>query len=338
LRAAGGAWSWKLARGMIVARAEDGTPCRVSGTQKDISRIKAVETALLELTGQLDARVQERTAELHARQRELETTIDELRRTQSELIEAEKMASLGRLVAGVAHEVNTPLGVGLTALTFLRDQLARVRAALNRHLQPEQTDALLAPVDDAGTMAESNLVRAANLVKSFKQVAVDQSSSSIRAVGVRGYLEGTLQSLLPALRKAGHRVTIECDAALEMTNRPDALYQVIATLVLNSIQHAYPDGRHGAIRIAVEADAGLLKLTYGDDGVGMDAAVARRVFEPFFTTKRGSGGSGLGLHIVYNLVTQALAGRIQCSTAPGQGVRFDVAFPRLHPQAARQAG
>jgi len=338
LRSRSGNWKWKLGRGMIVARDANGAALRLSGTQRDISSIKKVETALLELTSELDARVQARTLQLEDQQRVLETanaqlslTIQALQQTQGELIEAEKMASLGRLVAGVAHEVNTPLGVGVTALSYLRDQIAPVRAALSASLPKSRVDELLQPIDSASAMAENNLFRAAGLISNFKQVAVDQSTSSIRRVRVRDYLERTLQSLMPAFRKTAHKVEIDCDAALEIVSRPDALHQITVNLLMNSLNHAFDDGRVGHIRMIIAADGNTLKMRYQDDGCGMQAEVARRVFEPFFTTKRNAGGTGLGMHIVYNLVTQALAGRIELDTAPGSGVRIDIGFPIRHP-------
>ena len=257
--------------------------------------------------------------------RELEERVAELHRTQAELIETEKMASLGRLVAGVAHEVNTPLGIGVTAISFLRGQLAEVRRALS----PAQAEQLLAPVEAAATMAEVNLHRAANLVKTFKQVAVDQSTSQIRSVAVRDYLEGTLLSLHPLLRKGGHRVLLQCAAGTTLTSRPDALHQIIVNLVTNSLAHAYPDGRPGTLTITV-VDAGpRLRIRYEDDGVGMDVQVASHMFEPFYTTRRDQGGTGLGMHIVFNLVTQALGGRINWETRPGAGVHFDIDIPKV---------
>jgi signal transduction histidine kinase len=261
---------------------------------------------------------------------ELEGHVEELRRTQTELIEIEKMASLGRLVAGVAHEVNTPLGIGVTAISFLRGQLAAVRAAL----PAAQVQDLLGPVETAAEMAEIHLHRAANLVKTFKQVAVDQSSSQIRTVNVREYLEGTLLSLHPLLRKSGHQLDLDCAPNIMLTSRPDALHQIMVNLVTNSLAHGYPDGRVGQLRIAV-IDAGpRLQIRYQDDGVGMDEKVASHMFEPFYTTRRGRGGTGLGLHIVYNLVTQALAGKISCETSPGAGVRIDMLIPGLNPRGS----
>lgn len=265
---------------------------------------------------------------------ELEARVKELHRTQAELIETEKMASLGRLVAGVAHEVNTPLGIGVTAISFLRGQLADLRA----QLPAAQAEQWLAPAEAAATMAEVNMHRAANLVKTFKQVAVDQSTSHIRTVPVREYLEGTLLSLHPLLRKCGHRVALDCDPGLLLTSRPDALHQIIVNLVMNSLAHAYPDGAVGTLTITV-IDAGpRLHIRYEDDGVGMDSQVASHLFEPFYTTRRSEGGTGLGMHIVYNLVTQALAGRISCETAPGAGVHLSIDIPSVHPQVASARG
>ncbi len=262
--------------------------------------------------------------------RELEARVAELHRTQVELIETEKMASLGRLVAGVAHEVNTPLGIGVTAISFLRGQLADLRETLAPTAAGD-AEQLLASVEAAAAMAEVNLHRAANLVRTFKQVAVDQSTSQIRTVAVRDYLDGTLLSLQPLLRTGGHRVLLDCAPDTLLTSRPDALYQVIVNLVMNSLAHAFPEGAVGTISISVAVAGGRLHIRYEDDGVGMDKQVASHMFEPFYTTRRDQGGTGLGMHIVYNLVTQALAGRISCETRPGAGVHFDIDIPSVLP-------
>lgn len=257
--------------------------------------------------------------------RELEARVAELHRAQAELIETEKMASLGRLMAGVAHEVNTPLGIGVTAISFLRGQLAEMRGVLS----PAQAEQLLLPAESAAAMAELNLYRAANLVKTFKQVAVDQSTSQIRRVNVREYLEATLLSLHPLLHKSGHQVVLDCAAGISLTSRPDALHQIIVNLVTNSLAHGYPDGRLGTLRITVVDTGTRLQIRYEDDGVGMDKQVASHMFEPFYTTRRNQGGTGLGMHIVYNLVTQALGGRIACETRPDAGVHFDMDIPSV---------
>jgi signal transduction histidine kinase len=328
-------WPWKLVRARVVARDAHGVPRRFTGMQQDITRMKAVEQQLRELNEALDTRVQQRTAELEARRRELEAAnaqlsgmLEELRRTQGDLVEAEKMAALGRLVAGVAHEVNTPLGVGVTAVSFLRSQVAAVKTALRRLVGNEEADRLVAPIEQAGEMTEGNLQRAAALVRTFKQVAVDQANPDVRRFKLREYLESSLQSLRPRLRSTGHALDLQCDPAIEVTGRPDALYQIVVNLVMNSLLHGFAQGQPGGIVLAVEAADGQVRLVYSDDGAGMAQDVAARVFEPFFTTRRHAGGTGLGMHIVYNLVTQALGGRIALATAPGQGVRFTIVFPQ----------
>jgi len=340
VRGEAGAWVWRMCRGRIAARDDNGAPLRMTGTQQDISRIKEAEEALRKLNEALDSRVRERTVDLEQRQAQLESAnaelegaIVELRHTQTGLIEAEKMASLGRLVAGVAHEANTPLGVSVTALSYLKSELAPVRAALVGFTSASEAARLMEPIDMAETMVEANLLRAVNVIKSFKQVAVDQSSSEMRNFHLCDYLETVMQSLHPILKQAGHEVRVDCDPTLEMTGRPDAVNQIIVNLVMNSVTHGFIEGVPGKIHIGVQQEDGQIRLRYLDNGRGMSEAVAARVFEPFFTTRRGSGGTGLGMHIVYNLVAQALGGRIRLDTAPGRGVQFDINFPQHDPRA-----
>lgn len=305
----------------------------VQSYREDVVYSEADQDLLTFVAFHIATALQRRQAQesLRAANAELAARLEQLSRAQSELIETEKMASLGRLVAGVAHEVNTPLGVSITALSFLNDQLAGLRRRIGESVEP----ALFESIAAAEKMAETNVERAAKLVRNFKEVAVDQSLSSIRPVRVADYLDGTLASLHPLLRKTPHQVELDCAADLELTNRPDALYQVVVNLVMNSLHHAFPDGRKGRITLAVRAAAGRVHIDYRDDGVGMDPEVASHLFEPFYTTRRAEGGTGLGMHIVYNLVTQALAGRIRCDTAPGRGVHFEIDVPQEHPATTR---
>ena len=312
-------WPWKLVRGQVVARDDAGAPLRFAGTQKDITRIKAVEAELRELNEALDERVRQRTRELEVR--------------QAELVEAEKMASLGRLVAGVAHEVNTPLGVGITAMSYLREQLDALKSKLLPHFGDAEAARLVTPILRAGALAEGNLVRASELVRTFKQVAVDQTDREFRCIGVLDYLASTMQALKPRLDAAGLQIAFDGERDLRMIGRPDALAQILVQLVLNSIMHGYPKGGPGTVRVEVVARGNQVRLTYSDDGAGMPPEVSSRIFEPFFTTRRGSGGTGLGMHIVYNVVTHALGGRISCSTQSGEGVLFAIEFPATHPDA-----
>lgn len=271
--------------------------------------------------------------QLTAAHTELERHVDELRRTQAELLETEKMASLGRLVAGVAHEVNTPLGVALTAVSFMRDQVRDLRVDLDRCGVDIDTSRL----ESAGKMVQTNIDRAARLVGNFKQVAVDQSTSHFRVVRVRDYLDASLQSMQATLRHSRIRVDIDCDPLIELSSRPDALHQVLVNLVMNAVSHAYPRGDGGLVRITVLLEDERIQLVFADSGDGMPPEIAAQMFEPFFTTRRDQGGTGLGLHIVYNLVTQALGGRIACETAPGNGARFEIVLPALHPDFPESA-
>lgn len=317
---------------------QDGVPCGaivVQSYSPDVIYTSRDQELLTFVSFHIATALQRREAQesLKRANAELELRVQELHRAQRELIESEKMASLGRLVAGVAHEVNTPLGISVTAISFLRAQLADLRAKM----RAEQAERLLGPIEHAAAMTETNLQRAANLVRTFKQVAVDQSASSLRSVDVREYLEGSLLSLSPALRQAGHRVELDCPAGIRLRSRPDALHQILANLVMNSLMHGYPDGRSGTLRIRVRAQDGMLHLRYQDDGVGMDREVASHLFEPFYTTRRDQGGTGLGMHIVYNLVHQALGGRIQYQAAEA-GVCFDIRVPSVYAPSGAAGG
>lgn len=263
---------------------------------------------------------------LKAAYTELQLRMQELRNTQSELIENEKMASLGRLVAGVAHEINTPLGIGVTAASHLNEVFHEIDA----ELAASPNAALAAELKDARRCVQlvlTNLGRADHLVKSFKQVAVDQSSEERRRVVVKGYLEDVLASLGPSLKRTPHKVEIDCPPELEIDTYPGALYQIVANMVINALMHAFDEQRTGTVRITVRRVEQTLEMNFADDGRGMSQEVRMKVFEPFFTTRRGSGGTGLGLHLVYNLVTQLLRGTLDCRSAPGTGTEFTIRLP-----------
>lgn len=255
--------------------------------------------------------------------------IRELQETQDKLVESEKMASLSGLVAGVSHEINTPVGNAVTAASHLQEQFGDIqqryqagqmkRADFEGHL--EQTERGLGII-------LSNLERAHELVQSFKQVAVDQNSEAREDFQVCAYLEKVITSLDPTLKKTPHRVELDCDQEVILHSYPGALSQVVTNLVMNSVSHAYEESAEGGtMRLRVRAQEGELLLDYSDDGAGIPPEVQERIFEPFFTTKRGQGGSGLGMHVVYNLVTQKLGGEIVCHSTPGEGTRFAISLP-----------
>jgi signal transduction histidine kinase len=286
-----------------------------------------VEAEMRRLNEGLEAKVQARTAELQARNAELNTAIETLRRAQSQLVESEKMAALGGLVAGVAHEINTPLGMCVTMVSHLGDQIGALQGAYEHGIRRSQFEEFLAGSRQSVEIVQGNLARAAELVRSFKLVAVDQSSEACRRFVVADYLDDVLLSLRPQLKLSQVAVELDCDPGLEIDSYPGVLAQVITNLTVNALVHAYRPDEPGTIRIACRIEAGDFVLEFADDGAGMPESVRLHMFEPFFTTRRGDGGSGLGLHIVYNQVTQTLGGRIGCDSKPGQGSRFTVRFP-----------
>jgi signal transduction histidine kinase len=267
--------------------------------------------------------------------RELGDALTRLRETQAQLVQSEKLASLGALVAGIAHEINTPVGVGVTAASTLLAWATRLRAQHERgELAAADLERFVAVADESTQILLRNLQRAAELIQSFKQVAVDQSSGERRTFALRAYIDEVLVSLAPRLKKTPHEISVSCPASLTVDTYPGAIAQILTNLVSNSLLHAFPGARRGHIRIDVRADHAGVMLEYADDGIGMPAEHRARIFDPFFTTKRGAGGSGLGMHIVYNLVTQLLGGTIEVRSDEGRGTEVRIAFPGGIRQAA----
>lgn len=279
---------------------------------------------------------------LHAREsekeyrEELETINEALnkslvlnKRTQTQLVESEKMASLGGLVAGVAHEINTPVGIGVTAASFLeqKSQLCATHLSEGTLQQPE-LEAYIRNAVESSTMILNNLHRAADLIKSFKQVAVDRTNEGRRVFGLKNYVNQVLTSLHPQFRQNLHTVHVECSDTLEINSTPGVFSQIITNFVMNSLTHGFKKGCKGTLTFKLsKEDGNMLLFHYSDDGQGMEKTVCDRVFEPFFTTTRGQGGSGLGMHIVFNLVTQTLRGNIRCSSSPGHGTTYTLQIP-----------
>ncbi len=287
-----------------------------------------VELQIRQLNESLEAKVSERTRELELRNDELRQAIDSVRAAQSQLVEAEKMAALGGLVAGVAHEINTPLGMCVTMVSHLGEQVKTLHRCYESGIRRTDLESFMDSCDQSVAIIESNLNRAAELVRSFKLVAVDQSSEARRRFRVADYLGEVLLSLRPKLKKTTVQVELDCDPAIEIESYPGVVAQIITNLTVNALIHAF--GAHGAagtISIQGRRDGDRFELLFADDGAGMSEDIRQHVFDPFFTTRRGEGGSGLGLHIVYNQVTQTLGGTIDCYSAPGQGSRFTIRFP-----------
>jgi ligand-binding sensor domain-containing protein/signal transduction histidine kinase len=290
-----------------------------------------------ELQEARDALAQEVREKTHANE-DLEQALMRLKLTQTQLVQSEKMASLGSLVAGIAHEINTPVGVGVTAASTLQEWAQRLQKLhTDGKLTRSELERFIGVTGDSTQILMTNLQRAAELIRSFKQVAVDQSSGERRRFPLKAYVDEVLLSLAPRLNRTGHTVTVDCPADLELDSYPGALAQIVTNLVTNSLVHAFPEGRRGHIGISAREEPGGVVLRYADNGIGMSPEHLKRIYDPFFTTKRGSGGSGLGMHIVYNLVTQRLGGTIDATSAPDQGTTFEVRLPMQVVQAAPAA-
>ncbi|MEO1132119.1 MAG: ATP-binding sensor histidine kinase [Cyanobacteria bacterium J06639_1] len=303
------------------------TPDRLEVLQL-LSSQAAIAIDQARLYANLEQKVAERT-------QKLSDALDELKRTQDGLIQAEKMAALGQLVAGVAHEINTPVGNAMLAASVLENETRDFRDAIaSGSLKKSLLTGYVDTARDSSQLILNNLNRAAELIQNFKQVAVDQASLEQRTFAVVPYIRSVLTSLEPQLKKTPHQVTVTGDAALEITSYPGALSQVVANFVTNSLAHAYPADRYpadraGQLSFHVASEDDCVILTYEDDGCGIPAAIQSKIFEPFFTTARDRGGSGLGLHIVHNIVIQTLRGTLQVESAPESGTRFTLALP-LH--------
>jgi signal transduction histidine kinase len=262
---------------------------------------------------------------------ELVRSLHHLETTRGYLVESEKMASLGGLVAGVAHEINTPVGIAVSAASYLQDRTTAVREKLKRGtLAQADVESYLDDAAQSARLLLSNANRAAQLVQSFKQVAVDQTSDERRRFDLKKYVEETLLSLQPKLTGTRIAVHVDCTPGIEMDSYPGPLAQVITNLIVNSLQHGFAAGADGTIRITARlVDDDEVILYHEDDGRGIPEDLRDRIFEPFFTTRRGFGGSGLGLHLVYNIVTARLNGSIELETRVGGGTLFVLRLPRV---------
>lgn len=252
---------------------------------------------------------------------------------QAELQRNEKMASLGRLVAGIAHEINTPIGIGVTASSTLHSELKHIAADLESgKLGKNRLSSFIQTAIENVLVTERNLQRAAELVKSFKEIAVDQNSDIRREINVSDYLNEILLNLSPSIKHTPYRWVTQCTSNIQADTYPGSISQIIANFINNSLLHGFENRSDGLMQIEFsQGAAGELILDYRDNGNGMDENTQKQIFDPFFTTKMGRGGSGLGMNIVYNLITQQLKGSIEIHSQPQQGVHFHCVFPVLPP-------
>lgn len=299
-------------------------------TEKHLNKKDEKHQQTLNKNSVLAKKVQTRTDALKESNQELLSTLEKLHQFQGQLVETEKMASLGDMVAGIAHEVNTPIGLGVTASSLMSDRLNEIKQAFeNKSLKSSQLKKFLIQGEESIGIIYRNLERAAKLISSFKKVAVDQSTADTLDFNVKELLEEVLITLRAKLNKAHIELTIDCPENLIIKSKPGPLNQILINLILNSIIHGFENQPDGAINISVIHLSNQLHLSYKDNGIGIDESMKAKIFEPFTTTKRGRGGSGLGMHLVFNLVTQGLNGHIDFESETGQGTIFNIIFPTL---------
>lgn len=294
-----------------------------------------LQTANDELTLQMAERVRveaeivDKNAELQTVNDALNESLENLKKMQEQLIIQEKMASLGGLVAGVAHEINTPLGIGVTATSYIKDQtdeLIKMNEA--SQLSKRNFDDFLLVIKDSSEMVLKSLLRASTLITSFKQIAVDQNREEKQKVLIKQSLENILTSLSPKLKQAHHSVIINCSKELQVTCFAASLMQVFTNLVSNSLLHGFDDGEAGCITIDIEEQGSKeVLIKYHDNGKGISEENKNKIFDPFFTTKRNQGGVGLGLHVIYNMVTQNMGGSVSVESMQGEGTTFLILLP-----------
>ena len=282
---------------------------------------------LAELNRQLESKVVARTTDLEA-------AIQRLRQTQDDLIQSEKLASLGQVVAGIAHELNTPIGNAMTVIPTIADRAAQLKAMVEggSMRKSDLVDGLIA-ISEMCCLADRSVNRAGALVASFKQVAVDQVSERRRPFDLRDVVEENLDTLGPGLKHQPWLIDNQVPPGIACDGFPGPLGQVLTNLIQNAVTHGLAGRSAGRVEISAHSDGRLMELSVADDGVGIDSVTVMRAFEPFYTTKLGQGGSGLGLAICYRIVTTVLAGEIRLQASPGTGTRVTVYMPVRIPGA-----
>lgn len=302
---------------------------KIEQLKREVFQRRCAEKEIRKLNQVLEQRVRERTADLEKANGELNASLAELQEAHAQLVHTERLASLGGMVAGVAHEINNPVGICVTAASYLDEQVQLYQQLYQADkLTRSDFEKLIELMAQSSKIILGNLGRASELVKSFKQLAVDQTSDEQREINLKNYIEELLISLHPYFRKQAYRYQVTCPQDVLVTTCPGAVSQIINNLIINSIRHGFENSETGKIQLDISAGEEHIDFDYRDNGAGMSADNLAQVFDPFFTTKRNQGGSGLGMTIVYNLVRDKLRGDISVDSKVGQGIHFHIRFPR----------
>ena len=258
----------------------------------------------------------------------IRSVVKEIKATQKQLLQSEKMASLGGLVAGVAHEINTPIGIALTGISHL-SYISKniVKLYKDDNLSQEEFEEYLKSVEDASDSSLKSINKASELIRSFKKVSVDQTNEETRIFNLNEYTHELILSLNTVIKNRPISVHVDIPKELNINSLPGAYGQIITNLIMNSLIHGYNKEDNGNIYIDAFLDTKNITIIYEDDGKGIDEKNLNKIFDPFFTTARTSGGSGLGLHILYNIITTTFKGIITCKSKKGDGVKFTITFP-----------
>ncbi|MDM7860379.1 two-component regulator propeller domain-containing protein [Alteromonas sp. ASW11-36] len=320
-------WVWLLDRGRVTKTDSHGTPLVFTGTTKNIQQLKATETALLNLNIELENRVQERTKALEDTAKELQKTNNFLKRAQKQLVESEKMVSLGSMVAGVSHELNTPLGISTTALSILQSQLSALYELVkDGSLSRSKFEQFQSDANESVALVEKNLERAAKIVETFKSVATMQPNDVISANNVSKILLQAISDMQMRYTLASDSIVFDATTDIQIRTYSSTLESIVVQLLENAAKHAYDriEDFHAFITVSQVQDE--IIITLQDNGKGMDKEMAKRIFDPFYTTNRGDN-LGLGMHIVYNQVTHVLHGKIKCKSEIGVGTQIIIKLP-----------
>ncbi|MCG7536303.1 ATP-binding protein [Pseudoalteromonas sp. OOF1S-7] len=297
-------------------------------TQNQLERHQADKQEIKQLNQSLEEKVNQRTIALREANQELLNTLERMHQYQNQIVENEKMASLGQMVAGVAHEVNTPIGLGVTGSTLLRDKLSDIEVAFQQKtLTSKQLERFIKEGIENLDLIYRNLNRAADLISSFKKVAVSQDIEINSDVNITKLLNAVMGSMRTELELKSPQIHVDCPEELTIRSKSGLLQQVFEQLFSNSLLHGFVGNENNEIAIKVNREESQLTIVYSDNGVGVPNGIKKRIFDPFVTTRRGEGGSGLGMHLVYNLVTQALGGSITLQEDYQSGTQFVISLP-----------